>query len=126
MNLSGIGPGGKGGDDVELAKEAADDLVGIALGAEAIELRHHLRQRFLDVRHGAGGVVLALLLEAPFTFDEFFAVEIGNRMENRIALRARIGQEARQTVPRRSHISKVSSSLSGPSGDCQTRPVSSI
>jgi hypothetical protein len=92
--VSGIGPGGKAGDDVELAEEAADDLIRVSFGAEAIELRHHLHERFLDIGHGAGRIVLTLLFEAALALRKFFAVEIGNRMKDRIALRARIGQEA--------------------------------
>jgi len=94
VNLSGVGPGGKTGDDVELAEKLADDLVGVTFGAETIELRHHLGERFLDVGDGALGVVLALLIEAAFALGKFFAVEIRNGMENWIALRASIGQEA--------------------------------
>ena len=95
MNLSGIGPGRKAGDDVELSEEAADDLVGVSFGAQAIELRHHLGERFLDIGDGVLGIELALLIEAAFALGKFFAVEIRQGMENGIALRARIGQEAR-------------------------------
>ena len=94
MNLSGVGPGGKAGEGVELLEQAADDLVGVSAGAEVIELRHHFGERFLDVGNGAFRVVLTLLIEAAFALRKFFAVEIRNGMENRIALRASIGQEA--------------------------------
>jgi len=104
VNVSGIGPGGKTGDDVELAKKAADNLIGITFRAEPIELRHHLRERLLHIGDGAVGKVLTLLLQAAFALGKFFAIEIRDGMEGWVALRARIGQEARQTVPRRRHI----------------------
>lgn len=78
MSVSGVGPGGKAGDNVELSEEAADDLVGISCGAQAIELRHHFRQRFFDVGNGAVRVVLALLFEAAFALGKFFEVEVGD------------------------------------------------
>src|SRR5262249_14659551 len=40
VNLSGVGPRRKAGDHVELAEELADDLVGIAGDAQAVNLRH--------------------------------------------------------------------------------------
>jgi hypothetical protein len=83
------------GHDIELAQEAADDLVGISLGAQAIELRHDADKRLLDVTDRTFRVVLALLLEAALALDEFFPVEIGKRMKNGLALGARVGQEAR-------------------------------
>jgi hypothetical protein len=94
VNLSGVGPGGKAGDDVELAEKAADDLVGVSAGAQTIELRHHFGERFLDVGNGAFRVVLTLLIEAAFALHKFFTIEIRNGMESGIALRASIGQEA--------------------------------
>ena len=91
--MARIGPGGKPGDHIELSEKAADDLVRISLGAEPIELAHHLHQRLLDVGNRAFGVELALLLEALLALQEFFAIEIGDRVEHRFAGRARIGQE---------------------------------
>ena len=38
MNVSGIGPGRKARDDVELSEKAADDLICVSFGAEPIEL----------------------------------------------------------------------------------------
>ena len=64
------------GDDVELSEKAADDLIGVGLGAEAVELRHHLGERSLDVGDRVFGVELALLFEATLALDEFFAVEV--------------------------------------------------
>ena len=94
VNLSGIGPGGKPGDDVELAEKATDDLVGVSGGHEPIELGHHFHECALGVGNRPFRVVLTLLFEAALALDEFLAVEIRNGMENRIALRTRIGQEA--------------------------------
>ena len=86
--MSGIGPGRKAGNNVELSQEAADDLIRVSLGAESIELRHHLGEGPLDVGNGALGVVLTLLFEAAFTLGKFFAVEVRDRMKSGIALRA--------------------------------------
>jgi hypothetical protein len=94
MNVSGIGPGGKPGDGIELAENLAHDFIGIAFGAEAIDFCHHLGERPFDVGDGALGVELALPLQATLTFHKFFPVEIQQGMYNRIALRTRIGQEA--------------------------------
>ena len=64
-----------------------------------VELAEDLGECLLDVADGAFRVVLTLLFEAALALEELFSVEIGTGIENRIALRARIGQEARQTVP---------------------------
>jgi hypothetical protein len=92
--LSGISPGREPGYDVELAEEAADNLVGIGLGAQSIQFAHHLHERLLDIVNGILRIVLALLFEAALALDEFLAVEIGKGMENLIVLRPRVGQEA--------------------------------
>ena len=97
--MPGVGPALWTGDAVELVEEAADDLIGVGGGAEMVELVHDLDECLLDVADGPFRVELALLFETALTLQELFAVEIGTGIENRIALRARIGQEARQTVP---------------------------
>jgi hypothetical protein len=96
IDLSGIGPGGKPGEHIELAEKAADDLICVSLATQPIELCHHFDQRLLDVADRAFRIELALLLEALLALQEFFAIEIGNGygMEHRFAMRTRIGQEA--------------------------------
>lgn len=94
MNLFGIGPGGQAGDNVELPKQAADHFVGVTLGTQPVELRHHLGERSLDVADGAFGIELALLFETPLALGKFFAIKTGMGMQNRIALWTRVGQEA--------------------------------
>jgi hypothetical protein len=76
VDVSGIRPGREARDDVKLPEEAADDLIGVALSAEAIDLRHRASQGLLDVTDGAFGVVLALLFEAALALDELFSIEI--------------------------------------------------
>ena len=91
--MFGIGPGRQARDDVELSEEAADDLVGVGLGAEAIELRQDPGERpfyFVDRRLR---VELTLPFETALALDELFAVETGKGMDNGIALRTRIGEE---------------------------------
>jgi hypothetical protein len=51
-------------------------LIGVSLGAESIELRHHLRQRAFDVGNRILGVELTLLFEAAPAFGKLFSVEI--------------------------------------------------
>ena len=82
MNLFWNRPGGKADHDVELAKETADDPVGVCGGTEVIELRHHAGQRPVDIANGTFGVVLALLFEAALALDEFFAIEARTRMSS--------------------------------------------
>jgi hypothetical protein len=59
-----------------LSEKAADDLVGVSFRAKAIELRHHLGERTLDIADSALRVELTLLLETAFALDEFFSVEV--------------------------------------------------
>jgi len=82
-----------------LVEEAADDLVGVGRGAEMVQLVQNFAECLLDVANRSFRVVLTLLLEAALTLEELFAIETRTRAKNGIALRARIGQEARQTVP---------------------------
>jgi len=93
--LPGIGPGGEPGDHVELSEELAHHLVGIACGAQPIELGHHVGQRLLDVADGAFRVVLALFVKTALTAHELFTIEIGQGMQDGLARRPGIDQEAR-------------------------------
>lgn len=93
MNLSRIGPSGETGDRVELLEEAADDSVSLSRGAQVIKLRHDPRQCPLHLADHALRIELALRIEATLTLDEFLAIEIGQRIECRIWLRTRIGEE---------------------------------
>ena len=99
VDVPGIGPTLRAGDDIELGEEAADNLVGVGSRAEVIELVEDFAERLFDVADSPFRVVLTLLLEAALTFEELFAVEVGTGIEDGLALRASIGQEARQTVP---------------------------
>ena len=94
VDLSGIGPGRKPGDDVELPEESADNLVGVRFGAEPIELGNNFDEGFLDVADGTLRIELALLLEALLALEKFFSVKVGYGMKYRLAGRTRIGQEA--------------------------------
>ena len=82
-----------------MIEEAADDLIGVGGGAEVVELIQNLSERLFDIADGAFRVVLTLLFQTALTFQKLFSVEIGTGMKDRIALGARIGQEARYTVP---------------------------
>ena len=76
--MSGIGPGGKSGYDVELSEEFADDLVSVVFGAEPVELADDFQERSLDIVNRPFREELALLLETALTFQKLFAVEIGD------------------------------------------------
>jgi hypothetical protein len=102
--LPGIGPGRTPGHEVNLLKNMAHDLIGLVLFAQLIQLGHHSRERSLDVADGALGVVLALRVETALATNEFFSVKIGKRMQDAIARRRRICQEAGQAVPQRWHL----------------------
>ena len=101
--MAGVGPRGQPGHDVELPQQAAHDLIGIVGGAQAIELRHHFRERFFDIHHGALGIVLTLLIETALALDEFFAIEAGTGMTGRLPERDRIGQKAGNPLPLNFH-----------------------
>jgi hypothetical protein len=94
VNVSRVAPGREAGNDVELSEELADDLVGVGFGAEVVDLGHDLGEGFLGVGNGPLRVELPLLVKAALTLDELFPIETGKGMENRFALRTRIGQEA--------------------------------
>lgn len=102
MNLPGIGPGRKARYDVELAKEAADDFVGVSLGTQPIELRHDLEEGLFHVADGVFRVVLTLLVQTALTLHELFAIEILYGVNNRIG-QARIREIARQALPQSGH-----------------------
>ena len=65
MNLSRVRPGREAGRDIELSKQAANHLVRIRAGAEAIELRHHAGQRPFHVVDGIRRKRFPLLFETP-------------------------------------------------------------
>lgn len=92
--MPGIGPGGEPGHEIELSKDAADNLIGSVFLTQPVQLGHHLCKRPLDIADDAFRVVLALGIETALTANEFFAVKTGEGVENRIARRRRIGQEA--------------------------------
>ena len=78
VDVSGIGPGGKPGDDVELSEEFADHFVSVVFGAESVELANDFHERLLDIVNRPLREELALLLETALTFQKFFAVKIGD------------------------------------------------
>ena len=103
VHLTGIGPGRKSCHQIELSQDVADNSIRLAFGAQAIDLRHDLGQRGFDVVDRALRVVLTLRIEAALTARELFSIETGKRMENGVARRPRISQEAGKTFPQRGH-----------------------
>lgn len=76
VRVSGVGPGGRAGNCIELLKEATYDLIGICCRAQPIELRQHLGQRLLNFADGAVRIILTLRVEAALAFDELFPVKV--------------------------------------------------
>jgi len=102
VHLPGIGPRRQSRDDVKLSKEPADDFVGISLGAQAIQLGHHLEKRLFDVANRVLGIVLTLLVETALALHEFLAIEILYGVDDRFG-QARIREIAGQAFPQRGH-----------------------
>ena len=67
----------KAGDRVELAQQPGDQLLGVVLRAELLELIEHSRERRIGVGDGALREVLAQRREALAMPREFGAIEIG-------------------------------------------------
>jgi len=99
VDLPGVGPPGRARDEIELAKEATDDLIGILCGAEVVELLEDLSQRPLDVMYGRLGKMLALLVKALLTLDEFLPVERAPERGLRLPDGKRVGEEAGDAMP---------------------------
>ena len=97
--MPGVGPPGRARDEVELAKEAADDLIGILCGAEVVELLQDLSEGPLDVVHGGLGKMLALLVKTLLTLDEFLPVERAPERGLRLPDGKRVGEEAGDAMP---------------------------
>ena len=76
MESARLRPGREVGDLIELAQEAAHDVIAVAVTAELIEPRHRLANRLLHFGHGSRGVVLPLRVEALLVLDELFPVEV--------------------------------------------------
>ena len=76
MEKSSVYPGMPGGDLAEVPEDHADDLVSSPLPAQHLKLGHDLVERRLDLCDGAGGVAVALTLQAPVAAFKFLAIEI--------------------------------------------------
>ena len=76
MEAAAVHPGPLGSDVTELIEDAADHLVGSALPAEHLELRHHAIECHLDAGHRGAGVTVTLAVQLMVTAQEFLAVEL--------------------------------------------------
>jgi hypothetical protein len=94
VNLSRVRPGREAGGDIELSKQAANHLIRICAGAEAIELRHHAGQRPFHVVDGIRRISFPLLFETPLAAQKFFTIEVRKGIEDRLSLELRINEEA--------------------------------
>ena len=99
MDLPGVGPPGRARDEVELAKEAADDLIGVLCGAQVVELLQDLSERPLEIMNGCFGKVLALLFETLLAFHELLPVKSGAGRRLGLPDRKRVGEEAGDAMP---------------------------
>ena len=75
MELTGLGPNRKLGNQVELTQEFADHLAGVIALAELFKLRKDPIERFFGLADGDVRVVLALAFETRVMLQEFFPVK---------------------------------------------------
>jgi hypothetical protein len=99
VDLPGIRPPGRTSHDVELAKQAADHLVGILGGTEVIELLENFSESPFDVVHGRFGEMLSLLFEALLTLDELLPVKRGPGRGLGLPDGKRVSEEAGDAMP---------------------------
>lgn len=64
MELTGIGPGGEFGDEIEFSEQFTHHLTGILPLTQLLELTHDARERILGLRDRDIRVILALPFEA--------------------------------------------------------------
>jgi hypothetical protein len=69
---------GKAGDEIELAEEAADDIIAIAAITDVIELRQRLGQGRFRLGECMFRVVFTLGLKASFVLQELLPIEVGS------------------------------------------------
>ena len=94
-----VGPARGAGHEVELAKKAADDLIGVLCGAEVVELLQDLSERPFDVMYSRLGKMLALLVETLLALDEFLPVERAPERGLGLPDRKRVSEEAGDAMP---------------------------
>ena len=97
--MPGVGPPGRASHEIELAKETADHLIGVLCGAEVVELLQDFSEGSLDVMDGRLGKMLALLVKALLTLDEFLPVERAPERGLRLPDGKRVGEEAGDAMP---------------------------
>jgi hypothetical protein len=76
VTLLGIVEAGKAGHGVELPQQLPQQLVGIVLGAQLLELAEDARQCLVGIGNGSLREILTLSSEAFAVPGEFFAVEV--------------------------------------------------
>ena len=64
------------GHEIELLQNVADDLVGLVLFTQLVQLGHDLCEGTFDVADSSLRVVLTLLVETTLTTYELFSVKI--------------------------------------------------
>lgn len=99
MELSGIGPGGKLRDEIELSQQLAHHLTGVIALAQLFDLTHDARQRVFRLGNGRVRVVLALALETRMMLAQLLSEVISEALAGNIPerLRASGGNAVRQT-----------------------------
>ena len=97
--MPGVGPPGRASHEIELAKEAADDLIGVLCGAEVVELLQDLSERPFDVMNSRLGKMFALLVETLLALDEFLPVERAPERGLGLPDRKRVSEEAGDAMP---------------------------
>jgi hypothetical protein len=100
MKLTGFGPGGEFGHDVELAKQLANELAGIFALTQLLHLLEDSRERVFGLRDGAFRVVLTLSFKALVMLTKLFAEELRETLTGGTRERSRQtrGVDGRQTA----------------------------
>jgi len=77
VNVSRVRPGGQLSHGSKLLEETAHNPFAVCVGAQAIQLGHHERERPLQFADGVFRIELALLIETALALLELFAIEVG-------------------------------------------------
>lgn len=84
MELTGVCPGRKPGDAVELAEQFANHLAGIFALTELFDLRHEPTESVFSLRDGHVGVVFALTFETRVVLVKLLPEEVGKAVARHV------------------------------------------
>jgi hypothetical protein len=73
-----VGPVREASHEIELSKEATDDVIAIAAPTDVIQLRERLGERRFGLGDRVLGVVFTLGLQAALVFEKLLPIEVGS------------------------------------------------